>query len=236
MTPAAPNVVAIVPVRGGDPETPAGGMISLAGKPLLAYTVDAAKQSKYIRRIIVSTDAPEIARLAVQLGAEAPFLQPAVLAKRGVPLGHVLQHAIRWLDEHGTEPLDLVALLEITHPVRPSGLIDRVIEVVVNEQLDCAFGAREERHEFWTIDEDGNLTRVRSSEDTPRNALPPMYKEMGGLVTIMRPDVARAGYRLGERVGVVPVRDLGSLVDLHDEDGVRLAELLLRDAARADHG
>lgn len=236
MTEALPNVVAIIPIRGGDPETPGTGMVSIAGRPLLAYTLDAAKQSRYVRRTIVSTDDPGVAQLARALGAEAPFLQPAALAGRSVPLGHVLQHAVRWLDEHSPDPVDLVALLEITHPVRPPGLVDRVIEVVLNEQLDCAFGAREERHEFWTMDEDGALTRVRRREETPRTALQPMYKEMGGLVTVMRAHVPRAGHRLGERVGVVPVRDPGSLVDLHDEDGMRLAELLLQTAPRTDHG
>ena len=117
-------------------------------------------------------------------------------------------------------------------PVRPPGLIDKVIDVVLSEGLDSAFAAREERHEFWTFDEAGNLNRVRPHAETPRTSLQPLYKEMGGLVTVMRADVARGGQRLGRHVGVVPVRDLSSLVDLHDEDGLRLAELLLQSARK----
>jgi CMP-N-acetylneuraminic acid synthetase len=220
-------VVAIIPVRGGDPETPQTGMLSVAGRPLLAYTIDAARASRYIQRIVVSTDDPSVAALARELGAETPFLRPSSLAARDVPLGHVLRHAINWLDAHVTPAPDLIALLEITHPVRPAGLIDKVIEVVLTENVDSAFSAREERHEFWTFDEHGELNRVRPRDETPRDVLPPLYKEMGGLITVMRPEVARAGRRLGERVGVVPVRDPSSLVDLRDDDGRRLAELLL---------
>jgi CMP-N,N'-diacetyllegionaminic acid synthase len=231
MSGEVPNVVAVVPIRGADPETPRSGMLSLAGRPLLAYTVDAAAQSRYIRRVLVSTDDPAVAEEARRLGADVPFLRPPALAAHDAPLGAVLRHAIGWMDEHG-QRVDFVALLEITHPVRPPDLIDKVIEVVVtNEELDCAFAAREERHEFWTFDDFGNLSRVHRREEMPRDALQPLYKEMGGLITVMRADVARGGRRLGDRVAVVPVRDLSSLVDLREEGGVRLAELLLRDLA-----
>jgi CMP-N-acetylneuraminic acid synthetase len=193
----------------------------------MAYTIDAAKASRSIRRVIVSTDDPKVAALARELGAEAPFLRPSELAAHGVPLGKVLQHAVQWLDAQPGGPVDFIALLEITHPVRPAGLIDRVIEVALAEDLDSVFCAREERHQFWTFDDGGNLNRLRPGNETPRMDLQPLYMEMGGLVTVMRPHVPRAGERLGTRVGVVPVRDLSSLVDLRDEDGRRLAELLL---------
>ena len=223
----APNVVAIIPVRGGDPETPPEGMVQIAGRPLLAFTIDAARQSRYIRRIVVSTDDERIAGTARELGADVPVLRPAALAARDVPLGQVLQHAVNWLDANDGGAVDLIAFLEMTHPVRPAGLIDKVIDVVIGEQVDSAFAVREERHEFWTFDAAGSLNRVRPHSETTRSALQPLYKEMGGLVTVMRADVARSGQRLGEHVGIVPVRDLSSAVDLHDEGGLRLAELLL---------
>lgn len=226
----APHVIAVIPIRGSDPETPATGMVSLAGRPLVAYTIDAARQSRYISRVLISTDDERVARMARELGGDAPFLRPPGLAAHDVPLAHVLQHAVAWVDEHGSQPVDLVVLLEITHPVRPAGLIDKVIEIVLSEDLDSAFAAREERHAFWTFDADGNLNRVRPSDEVPRDTLRPLYKEMGGLVTVTRAEVVRQGQRLGDRIGVLPVRDLSSLVDLRDEDGRSLAELLLQSA------
>jgi CMP-N,N'-diacetyllegionaminic acid synthase len=229
---SVPRTAAIIPIRSADPETPPTGMVTLSGRPLLAYTIDEARRSKYVERVLVSTDDSRVAALARTLGADAPFLRPAELAEAVTPLGAVLQHAVNWLDSEGSDPIEIFVLLEITHPVRPAGLIDKVIEVVLTEGLDSAFSAREERHKFWAFDPHGNLNRVRPMEEsphdeTPRSDLHPLYKEMGGLVTVLRADVARRGRRLGESVGVVPVRELSSLVDLRDEDGQRLAELLL---------
>ena len=68
----SPNVVAIVPIRGRDLETPETGMVSLGGRPLLAYTIDAAKQSRYVRNVMVSTDNDAVAVLARDLGADVP--------------------------------------------------------------------------------------------------------------------------------------------------------------------
>lgn len=226
-----PHVVAVIPVRGSDPEMVQGRMITLGGKPLLAYSIEAAAACPLIDRTVVSTDDPEVARVATEFGAEVPFLRPTELTAPGVPLAKVLQHALCWLEEHEGYHADLVVLLEITHPIRPPGLIDRVIEVLMAELLDSVFVAREERHEFWTFNRRGALERVQPREEVPRQALQPLYKEMGGLVTVMRADLVRAGRRFGDRIGLVPLRDASSLVDLHDEDGVKLAEALLALAA-----
>jgi N-acylneuraminate cytidylyltransferase/CMP-N,N'-diacetyllegionaminic acid synthase len=221
------NIVAIIPIRGGDSETPETGMVSLGGKPLLSYTIDAAKQSQYVCEVIVSTNDKIIATLARELGAEVPFLRPPELATQDIPLSQVLLHALNWLNSHRSKSIDLVVLLEITHPLRPQGLIDKVIDVVLTEKLDSAFAAREERHEFWTFDKDGTLNRLHPHKEKSRHSLKPLYKEMGGLVTVTHSSVIQNGERLGEKVGVVPVRDCSSLIDLHDPDGLRLAKLLL---------
>jgi len=221
------EVLAIIPIRGGDPEARHGCMLTLGQKPILAYTIESARASRLITRIVVSTDDADVVRVARQQGAEAPFLRPKELSSQDVSLGRVLQHALLWLEEREGYRADLVVLLEITHPIRPPGLIDRVIEVLLAEQLDSVFVAREERHEFWYFNARGALERVQPSEDSPRQKLPPLYKEMRGMVTVMRADLVRTAKRLGERVGLVPLRDASSLVDLHDEDGLRLAEALI---------
>lgn len=225
------RVVAIIPVRGSDPEMKDGRMLSLGGKPVLAYTIEAAAASHLINRIVVSTDNPEVARLAKSLGAEVPFLRPVDLTAPCVSLAKVLQHALLWLEENEGYQTDVVALLEITHPIRPAGLIDRVIEVLIKENLDSVFAAREERHEFWAFNNHGELERIQPRDEVPRQSLQPLYKEMGGMVTAMRAELVRSGRRFGDRIGLVPLRDASSLVDLHDEDGLKLAEVLLQQRA-----
>lgn len=221
------NVVALIPIRGSDPEVKHGRMVTFGEKPLLAYTIEAATASRFITRIIVSTDEPAVAELAIALGAEAPFLRSSELTAVDVPLAKVLQHALLWLEKNENYHADVVVLMEVTHPLRPQGLIDQVIEVLLTERLDSVFVAREERHAFWAFNARGELERIQPREEMPRHMLQPLYKEMGGMVTALRAELVRAGRRLGDRIGLVPVRDATSLVDLHDEDGLRLAQALL---------
>lgn len=231
---ALKNVLAVIPIRGDDKEFQNNASLLLGGRPLIGYTIASAMASQWINKIVLSTDSPEIASLARSLGAETPFLRPASLSRPEAPLTEVLKHCIEFLEKEENYIADVVVLLEVTHPLRPAGLIDEVIGILVRENLDTVFVAREERHEFWSFDASGALIRVGESGGSRRDAyLPrtirkPLYKEVGGLATAIQASVVRQGRRLGDRVGLVPLRDAASLVDLHDEEGLRLAEALLQ--------
>lgn len=218
------NTIAIIPIRGDDPQ--GQPEFRLGGRPLLAYTVEAAKASRLIGRVVVTTDSPDIAQLARDCGAEAPFLRPADLSGRDVPLGRVLRHAVDWLDREERYPTDIVTLLEITHPIREEGLIDQVLGVLLEQQLDSVFVAVEEGQTFWRMDRYGALVRVGDSEDLPRQSREPLYREMGGIVTATRAAFIKEGKRLGKKVGLIPLRTLSARVDTRDEVGLFLARHL----------
>ena len=228
------NVLAIIPIRGADKEFREDAHALLGGKPLIGYTIQSAKASRWINKVVVSTDSQKIAGLARSLGAEIPFLRPTVLSDPEVSLTEVLKHCLEFLEKEENYVAEIVVLLEVTHPLRPAGLIDEVVDILVRENLDTVFVAREERHEFWAFDPSGKLIRVGEDEQVlgdhylPREKKKPLYKEMGGLATAVKVSVIRHGRRLGDQVGLVPLRDAASLVDLHDEDGIRLAEALLQ--------
>lgn len=219
------EVVAIIPVRGRDLVT-TGGMPSLGGVPLIAHTIEAARQAQAVRRVIVSTDSEDVARMSRQLGAEAPFLRPAELATPGTPVERVLQHALQWLEEREGYRPDVVVKLEMSHPFREEGLVDRVVQTLTDQQLDTVFTVYEERNTFWKVDQEGQLEPV-SDEGQTRAVRRPLYKEIGGLVYAARTEVLRAGQRMGQRVGVVALRGLRALVDTQDPDGLELARRLL---------
>ncbi|MFQ5693829.1 MAG: cytidylyltransferase domain-containing protein, partial [Nitrospinota bacterium] len=140
----------------------------LRGKPLLVHTLDAAKDSRLVDRIIVTTEDEETAELARREGAETPFLRPRELAGPGVPLERVLQHAVGWLEEHEGNAVDVVVLLEVSHPFRLPGLIDKIVETLVREDWDSVFVACEENANFW-YQEKGRLTPVGESSHAPRS-------------------------------------------------------------------
>lgn len=113
------SVLAIIPARGGSKGVPRKNIRLVGGKPLLAHTVETAIQARHLlHRIIVSTDDQETADIALNYGAEVPFLRPSALAGDHVPTLPVMQHAVRFVEEQDGRPLDWVLLLQPTVPFR----------------------------------------------------------------------------------------------------------------------
>jgi len=124
------SILAVIPARGGSKGLPGKNIKELCGKPLVAWSVEQAKTSKYLDKIIVSTDDEKIAEKAKQYGAEVPFLRPAKLAQDGTPTIDVLIHLIDYLKDKGLN-YDILVLLEPTSPLRKKGDIDSAIEILV---------------------------------------------------------------------------------------------------------
>jgi CMP-N,N'-diacetyllegionaminic acid synthase len=112
------TVLGVITARGGSKGLPGKNLRPLAGKPLIAYTIEAAKESRALDRIVFSTDDAGIATAAGELGCDVPFLRPAALALDDTPHLPVLQHAVRWLEEHEGYRSDAVMILQPTSPFR----------------------------------------------------------------------------------------------------------------------
>lgn len=120
------TVLAVIPARGGSKGVPRKNIRLVAGKPLIAWTIETAQQSAYLDRIVVSTEDEEIADVARQYGAEVPFLRPQELAQDDTPGIEPVLHTVECLLGY-----DFVVLLQPTSPLRTAGDIDRCIEVCV---------------------------------------------------------------------------------------------------------
>jgi N-acylneuraminate cytidylyltransferase len=107
--------VAVIPARGGSKRIPRKNIREFAGKPMIAYSIDAALQSGLFERVIVSTDDEEIARVARSCGAEAPFRRPAELSDDQTATTEVISHAISWLQNQGVS-LTAVCCIYATAP------------------------------------------------------------------------------------------------------------------------
>jgi hypothetical protein len=121
---ARPEVLAVIPARGGSKGIPRKNIRDFAGYPLIAYSIAAGLQSELVTRTIVSTDDEEIAQVARQWGAEVPFLRPDEIAQDQTLDLPVFQHALAWLAEHEDYHPDVVVQLRPTSPVRPRGCVD----------------------------------------------------------------------------------------------------------------
>lgn len=145
------TVLAVIPARGGSKGVPRKNIKLLAGKPLIAWTIEAAKQSAYLDRVVVSTDDEEIANVAKNYGAEIPFLRPPELAQDDTPgIGPVL-HALESLPSY-----NYVVLLQPTSPLRESQDIDRCIEVCREREVQaCVSVTLADKPPQWMYHLDG---------------------------------------------------------------------------------
>jgi CMP-N-acetylneuraminic acid synthetase len=130
------KILGIITARGGSKSIPRKNIKELAGKPLIAYTILAAKESKYLTKCIVSSDDQGIIRVSKEYGAEAPFVRPAELAQDNSTSIEVVRHAIGWLKENGKQEYDYIMILQPTSPLRTGYDIDECIKKIVEEDAD----------------------------------------------------------------------------------------------------
>lgn len=141
------RVLGIVPARGGSKGIPRKNIAPLLGKPLLAYTAEAALAAKRLTRILLSTQDEEIARVGRECGLEVPFLRPMELARDDTPTIPVLQHVLSKLEEVG-ERYDAIFVLQPTNPLRRPEDIDGAIELLERTGADSVISFSEvgEKH------------------------------------------------------------------------------------------
>lgn len=162
------KILAFIPARSGSRRIPKKNIKLLKGKPLIAYTIEAAKKSKYIHRIVVSTDSKEIADIAKQFDAEVPFLRPGSISKADSTEMEFFNHALDWFVKNENYIPDLIVLLYPTSPFRKPESIDKAIEKMLKHpEADSLRSVRlcsEHPYKMWVI-EDGYLKPFVKTED-----------------------------------------------------------------------
>ncbi len=134
------KILGVIVARGGSKGIPRKNIKNLVGKPLIAYTIDAAKKSMFLTRTIVSTDDHEIVDVAKKYGAEVPFLRPSDLAEDKSTAISVIQHSLTWLKDNRGEEYDYVMILQPTSPLRQAHDIDGAIQKIVETNADSVMG------------------------------------------------------------------------------------------------
>jgi len=137
------KILGLITARGGSKGIPRKNIKDLAGKPLIAYTIEAAKGSKYLTRCIVSTDDHEIAKIAKNFCADMPFIRPEELAQDKSTSVDVVRHAVNWLKENCQEEYNYIMILQPTSPFRTSKDIDECIKKIVDTGADSVMSMKE---------------------------------------------------------------------------------------------
>ena len=190
------EVLAIIPARGGSKGIPRKNIRSFSGFPLIAWSIAAALQADTVTRIVVSTDDEEIALVALEWGAETPFLRPVEFAQDQTTDLPVFEHALKWLADNENYHPDVVVQLRPTSPIRPRDCVDSAVrKLLFHPDADSVRGivpAGQNPHKMLRLPggENGpmkNLLEVPGLDEpynAPRQILPPVYWQTGHIDAI----------------------------------------------------
>jgi len=225
------KILALIPARGGSKGLPRKNIKPLLGKPLIAWTIEQAKNSKYIDRIVVSTDDEEIAEISRKYGAEVPFLRPKELARDDSPTIDAIMHAINWFEERG-EFFDILVLLQPTSPLRTTEDIDNAIKLFLNdkEALSLVSVKENEHSPFWSLKiEDKFLNPLFGEEyfKKRRQELPKSYMP-NGAIFISYIDILKKYKTFYTPKTIAYVMSPERSVDIDNEFDFLLAEFILK--------
>lgn len=202
------KILAIIPARGGSKGVPRKNIKRLGSKPLLAYTFNSAKESRFLSKIILSSEDAEIIKVAQSIGLDVPFERPANLAQDDSSSIEVVQHAINFFEKKG-ENFDAVCLLQVTSPFRENGFIDKAIQTFIDQKVDALVSVLKVPHEFnphWTFvaNAEGLLSIATGEKEIikRRQELPNAYFRDGS-VYITKVDTLKKGSFFGESLGFI---------------------------------
>jgi len=191
-----PHLLAVIPARGGSKRLPRKNVLPLAGKPLIAWTIETALASKLFGEVLVSTDDEEIAEASRRCGASVPWLRPAALSTDTALSIDVVRHAADWYAARG-RPLDAVVLLQPTSPFRRAQSLRRAVEAFVRHGADRPLVSISPAspHPAWCfmLDNDRMTPFVDWNSITHRSQdLPPAYS-LNGAIYIFPMQLLREG-------------------------------------------
>jgi len=231
------GAIAIILARSGSRGVPGKNWAIVAGKPCVAWTIDAAQGAESVDRVVVSTDAPEAASIARDMGAEVHD-RPRAVASDTATVDDAARSALLWADPEAA--ISEVVILYANVPVRPDKLIDRAVRLLRESGCDSvqSYGPVGKHHPWWTVrvDEEGGVRPwqgdVLYHGVYRRQDLPPAFVPDGGVVVVTRkallggaekgggPHAFLGSRRRGVMTGEGEVVDIDSRLDLIVADAV----------------
>lgn len=227
------KIIAIIPARGGSKRIPRKNIKILAGKPLIAWTIETALRSRIFDRIIVSTEDKEIAGIAKKFGAEVPFKRPKKLAKDEASGWSVLQHAVKELEKkEGYQP-DIIVDLPPTSPLRNVQDIKKCVKELIDKKVNIVRTVyRSERNPYFNMVEKrkGRVSLVKEplKEISQGQKAPQVYSINDAVNAIGRDALLKNYLWLSEKKIRLCIMPRERSVDIDEEFDFELAEYLMK--------
>lgn len=226
-------VLGMIPARGGSKGIPRKNIRLVAGKPLIAYTIEEAKKSEYIDRLVIGTDDQEIARIAEEHGAEVPFLMEEKMASDNVQVfPDATKYILEEMEKRGYHPEILCVMLP-TSPFRTAKSVDETIRRLAETGADWAITVSEPDTHPYKMGkiENGRFVPLIEVEDKIRHArrqdFPKAYQKSGAVTSVWSRIIKKEGclYSRDKTAVVLPKEEA---YDIHDPLDILIAEAIIK--------
>ena len=219
------EILAIIPARGGSKGVPGKNIAPLAGKPLLAHTVEQALAARLVKRVVVSTDDEAIATVARAYGAEV-VARPAGISGDTATSESALLHVLDTLTGREGYAPDLVVFLQCTSPVRRPGDIDAAIQTLLDQQADSLLSVVPSHHWLWRVVDGQPDSYNFDYRRRPRRQERPAEYDENGSIYVFKPHILRQfDNRLGGRIALYEM-DGWSMIDIDTPQDLALCEVV----------
>tara|TARA_B100001250_G_scaffold81925_1_gene67606 strand:- start:3928 stop:4635 length:708 start_codon:yes stop_codon:yes gene_type:complete len=223
------KIIAIICARKNSKGLRHKNLKKLNGKPLIFHTIKAAKNTKKIKDIYVSTDSIEIAKIAKRFGAKVPFLRPKKLATDNIKTDQVLKHALLKIENEIDEKMDYVVYLQITEPLRPKNIITKCINKILSHKLDTVFAAKPYKKNIW-FKKKNQFKRLNHFEEhgLPRQKKKLLFREDTGVACVSKAKIIRSGSRIGKKVDIITYDHEFDYIDIHNKNDLLIANFIFK--------
>jgi CMP-N,N'-diacetyllegionaminic acid synthase len=229
------KVLAVIPARAGSKGLKNKNIRLLGNKPLIIHSIEAAKNSRYIDRIVVSTDGEKIAKIAKKAGVEIPFLRPKEISRDNTPDAPVFEHCLGWLREKEGYTPEIIVHLRPTGPLRTWREIDEAIELLEKHPKADSVRSVEEPskppYKMWKPAGDymKQFARVRGIKDAhtaPRQSLPKVYQTTADIGVFRLRTLLTKNSIIGSKV--LPYVLKRPTIDIDTMFDLKIAELMIK--------
>ncbi|CAG0943299.1 CMP-N,N'-diacetyllegionaminic acid synthase [Candidatus Brocadiaceae bacterium] len=227
-----PRVLALITARGGSKGIPGKNIIPIAGRPLLSYAITAALDSRRVDSVVVSTDSLEIARIAVEWGAQVPFLRPKEISGDSASSEDAILHALDWLEANSGQQFDILILLQPTSPIRTSDDITNALNTfLADPEATSLISVSPSRHHpklMKVIDESGILRGYEGDieRNFRRQELRDVYCQ-NGAIYIAEVDHFRNSHSFTTGRVIPYIMSVVSSFEIDEPDDIPIVEALL---------
>lgn len=223
--------IAIIPARGGSKRLPGKNIKNLAGKPMIAWTIEAALDSGVFDHVFVSTDSEDIADISKEYGAKVPFLRPKELASDTATTNDVVTHSVEWFEKRYNRKVDIIAVLQPTSPLRNLLHIKEAMNLMQQKSAKAIVSVCELEYpiEFCNkLNSNGSMNNFVKHQDIKRTQDLETYFRLNGAIYLFKREYVNRLSEIYNEDTYAYIMNSKLSIDIDNEDDFELAKFFMK--------